>query len=73
MPELFIETSDKSISRNPDIFIFRIFYPPGADPTDPPISQHRLRCRSGRLSRVEVVYNIFMSHFLVAAATSVRE
>jgi hypothetical protein len=40
-----------------------IFYPSGE-----PISQHRLRRNS-----FEVVHYIFMSHFLAATATLVRE
>ena len=73
MPELFIEVSDKFISQNPYFFIIRIFHPPYAAPTSPPISQQRLLFSSGRWGRIEVVCHIFMSHFLAATATSVRE
>ncbi len=43
--------------------VIDIFYPSGE-----PISQHRLRCSS-----FAVVHYSFMSHFLAATITSVRE
>jgi hypothetical protein len=49
--------------KNSQYYIVSIFYPSGE-----PISQHRLRCNSF----VVVHYN-FMSHFLAATITSVRE
>ena len=39
----------------------------------PPISLQNLRYSSGRLGRFVVDYYDFMSHFLAATATSIRE
>ncbi len=55
------------------IFSMGIFYPSGADPTNPPISQQSLHCIPGRLSRLSAVQISFGDRGLTFAAIEAHE
>jgi hypothetical protein len=50
------------------IFAMGIFYPSGAEPTNPPISQQNIHCSLGRLGRLSVVQISFGDRDLTFAA-----